>query len=453
MEVTVTFHGAAGSVTGSNFLLSDGTTNILIDCGLTQGKDFCDRCNYDDFPYDPKSISALVLTHAHLDHIGRAPKLVKDGFSGPVYTTPPTEDLLAVMLDDSEDILHREAERLQIPPMYDASHVKALLSQVITHEYHKPFSIGEFSLEFFNAGHILGSAIVRITHAKTDKVYVFTGDLGNSPSPLLPDIEPVADANYLIMESVYGDRLHEEKENREEKLREIIVRAMGKGGTLMIPAFSMERTQILLYNISNMMDAGEIPKVPVYLDSPLAIKVTSIYKKYNEHLKDALQPEIAKEGDIFNFPFLTKTETKEASKAIFQDNGPKIVIAGAGMSHGGRIQHHERHYLEDPKSTLLIVGYQTAGSIGRLLQDGAKKVEILHSEVRVKATIETLSGFSAHADRDGLVEFVSHTAKTLDTAFLAMGEPGPASFLAQRLHDFLNVKAIVPEKGDRFVLK
>lgn len=453
MEITLGFYGGAGTVTGANFLLSDGKTQILVDCGLTQGKEFCDKCNYDEFEYDPKDVTALILTHAHLDHIGRAPKLVKDGFAGSVYCTPPTEDLLAVMLEDSEGILRREAEKKNLYPMYEIPHVESLLAKVEPKQYHEKFSIGDFTCEFFNAGHILGSAITRITHKHTDKVYVFTGDLGNSPSPLLPDIEYVSDADYLIMESVYGDRLHEDIEHREEKLRDIIKASVARGGVLMIPAFSMERTQILLYNLSNMMEAGEIPKVPVFLDSPLAIKVTNIYKKYNKELKESLQGEIKKEGDIFDFPFLEKTESKDASKAIQHAPSPKIIIAGAGMSHGGRIQHHEMQYLDDPNSTLMIVGYQAAGSMGRVLQDGGKKVHILNREISVKATIETLSGYSAHADRDTLVEFVSHTSTTLKTAFLAMGEPGPASFLAQRLHDFLDVKAVVPEKGKVYVLK
>ncbi|XKT75206.1 MAG: MBL fold metallo-hydrolase [Patescibacteria group bacterium UBA2103] len=452
MEITVGMYGGAGTVTGSNFLLSDGTTNILIDCGLTQGKDFCDACNYDAFEYDVKEVTAVIFTHAHLDHIGRGPKLVKDGFNGSVYTTPPTEDLMAVMLEDSEGILKREADRMGRPPMYEKEHVHSLLSKIVTKDYHQKFEIGDFTCEFFDAGHILGSAIVKFTHKKTNKSYVFTGDLGNSPSPLLPDTEFVTDANYLIMESVYGDRLHEDIEHREEKLRDIIKRSVERGGVLMIPAFSMERTQILLYNLSNMMEAGEIPKVPVFLDSPLAIKVTSIYRKYSKYLKRDLQGEIQKEGDIFDFPFLTKTETREESKSIDHHENPKIIIAGAGMSHGGRIQHHELHHLDDPKSTLMIVGYQSAGSIGRLLQDGAKSVRIMDKDVKVKATIETLSGYSAHADRDNLVELVSHTSTTLDTVFVAMGEPGPASFLAQRLHDFLDVKTVLPERGRVYTL-
>jgi len=453
MEITLGFYGGAGTVTGANFLLSDGTTNILVDCGLTQGKEFCENCNYDDFQYDPKEITALILTHAHLDHIGRAPKLIKDGFNGGVFCTPPTEDLLAVMLADSEGILRREAEKKNLFPMYEKDHVAGLLGKVEAKEYHQKFNIGDFTCEFFNAGHILGSAITRITHKHTDKVYVFTGDLGNSPSPLLPDTEFVADADYLIMESVYGDRLHEDIEHREDRLREIITQSVERGGALMIPAFSMERTQILLYNLSNMMEAGEIPKVPVFLDSPLAIKVTNIYKKYSKELKESLHGEIKKEGDIFDFSFLEKTESKDASKAIMHAPNPKIIIAGAGMSHGGRIQHHEMQYLSDPASTLMIVGYQSAGSMGRVLQDGGKKVNIFKREVKVRATIETLSGYSAHADRDNLVEFVSHTSTKLKTAFIAMGEPGPSSFLAQRLHDFLDVKAVVPEKGKVYTLE
>lgn len=453
MEITVGFFGGAGTVTGSNFLLSDGTTKVLIDCGLTQGKEFCDHCNYDDFEYDPKEIDAVVFTHAHLDHIGRGPKLIKDGFNGVAYCTHATEDLMGIMLVDSEGILRREAERKNLFPMYERDHVQGLLAKIDAKNYHEKFSVGDFTFEFFNAGHILGSAITRITHARTDKVYVFTGDLGNSPSPLLPDTEVITDADYLIMESVYGDRLHENIEHREEKLREIIARSMERGGVLMIPAFSMERTQILLYKLSNMMEAGEIPKVPVFLDSPLAIKVTHLYKKYSKELKQSLQGEIAKEGNIFDFSFLEKTESKDASKAIAHTPNPKIIIAGAGMSHGGRIQHHELQNLSDPASTLMIVGYQSAGSMGRVLQDGGKKVRIFNRDVKVKATIETLSGYSAHADRDNLVEFVSHTSKTLKKVFVAMGEPGPAGFLAQRLHDFLNVKAIVPEKGKTYVLK
>ena len=451
-KITITFHGAAGTVTGSNFLLSDGTTRVLVDCGLTQGKDFCDSCNFDDFEYDPAHIDALIITHAHLDHIGRAPKLLRDGFDAPVYMTPPTKDLTAVMLEDSNDILRREAEKLSRPPMYEKEDIEALLDRVETYEYHKPFSVGAFTCEFFDAGHILGSAMVRITHA-TGKSVLFTGDLGNVPSPLLPDTEHVEGVEYLVMESVYGDRLHEAREERSTRLRDIIVEAVSRGGTLMIPAFSMERTQILLYELSNMMEAKALPEVPVFLDSPLAIKVTEIYKRWSEYYKKDVAREALREGDIFDFPFLEKTMTKEESQAIGDVSGPKIVIAGAGMSHGGRIQHHQMRYLEDPASTLLIVGYQTAGSLGRLLQDGAKKVRIYDREVRVRATIETLSGFSAHADRDGLMAFVEPMAPSLKTAFLAMGEPGPASFLAQRLHDFLGVKAILPQQGEEYELR
>lgn len=449
-ELNITFHGGAGTVTGANFLLDDGDTKILVDCGLEQGKEFCESCNFDAFEYDPKEIDAVFITHAHLDHIGRAPKLFKDGYSGPVFMSEPTKDLAGVMLEDSEDILRREAERKQLEPMYDQTHIAQLLQNTIAHPYHHTFTFKNYSVTFYVAGHILGSAIVHLKHNPTGKIIVFSGDIGNSPAPFLKNVESITDAQYLIMESVYGDRLHEHRDERVERLRAVIQDSVRRGGALMIPAFSLERTQIMLYELSNMMESGEIPKMPVFLDSPLAIKVTEIYAKWSKLFKDEVQDEVAQEGNIFNFPFLTKTETRDESKAIFSAPDPKIIIAGAGMSHGGRIQHHEMHYLGDPKNTLLIVGYQSPGSMGRLLQDGARTVKIFDKDVKVRAKIETISGFSAHADRDALLEFVSHSTPSLKKVFLAMGEPSSAMFLAQRIHDFLDVKAVVPEKGDRY---
>lgn len=452
-ELNVTFHGGAGTVTGANFLLEDGETKILIDCGLEQGKEFCESCNFDDFPYDPKEIDALFITHAHLDHIGRAPKLFKDGFNGPVYMTEPTKDLGVVMLDDSKRILGREAERKQLERMYEQEHIDALFANTITHPFHDSFTFKNYTVTFHVAGHILGSAVIHFTHNKTGKTVTFSGDLGNSPAPFLKNIEPLPETEYLIMESVYGDRLHEHRDQRSGNLRRIIKESADRGGALMIPAFSLERTQIMLYEISNMMEEGEIPKLSVFLDSPLAIKVTEIYHKWSKLFKEDVQDEVSQEGNIFNFPFLVKTETRDESKAIFSAPDPKIIIAGAGMSHGGRIQHHEMHYLSDPKNTLLIVGYQSPGSMGRLLQDGAKTVRIFDKEVKVRAKIETITGFSAHADRDALLDFVATGKTSLKQVFLAMGEPGSSMFLAQRIHDFLDIKAIVPEKGDSFILK
>lgn len=451
-KLTVTFYGGAGTVTGSNFLLSDGTTRILIDCGLTQGEAHCRHCNFDDFEYDPATIDAFILTHTHLDHIGRAPKLFRDGFQGPVYLTEPSKDLAPIMLSDSVRILAREAQKKKIDPMYGEKDVTDFLAHMKAVPYHTPFMIGDFEITFKDAGHILGSAMAYIVHKPTGKKIVFSGDIGNVPSPFLRDTEEITGADYLIMESVYGDRLHEDRDLRLERLQQVVLDSIERGGVLMIPAFSIERTQVLLYELSNMFEDGRLPKVPVFLDSPLAIKVTDVYSHWAQVFTPEIQQEMKKEGNIFSFPFLTQTQTREESKNIIHAPDPKIVIAGAGMSHGGRIQHHEQHYLGDPKNTLLIVGYQAPGSLGRLLLDGAKKITINHKTVRVRARIEAITGFSAHADRDMLLNFVSQGKDTLKQVFTAMGEPSSASFLAQRIHDFLGVKASMPEQDRTYEL-
>lgn len=452
--MTATFipYGGIETVTGANFLLKTPQATILVDCGLEQGKEVCDTCNYKPFPYDPSTVGALVVTHAHLDHVGKIPKLVREGFRGKIYATPPTCDLAKFILEDSLHIIEQEARRAEREPFYSKEDVERALQLFTPVPYHQKVEIsGDLSFEFFDAGHILGSAMVKCTHE--GKHIVFTGDLGNSPSPLLSDTEVIDDADYLIMESVYGDRNHEPHENRVPKLRALLAEAIKRGGALMIPAFSMERTQLLLYELSNLMESGEVPKVPVFLDSPLAIAVTEVYKKYaREYFKKELQPELAREGDIFSFSMLTKTGTREESQAIRNIPNPKIIIAGAGMSHGGRIQFHEQAYLHDPRSTLLIVGYQAPGSLGRRLIDGAKQVHINGSLVSVRARVETLMGFSAHKDRDGLVAFVEPTAQRVKKVFVAMGEPKTSLFLTQRLREYLGVNALVPKAGEAFEL-
>lgn len=450
MALTITFYGGAGKVTGSNFLVSDSSSKILVDCGIEQGKDFSEESVYGPFPYDPKEISALVVTHAHLDHVGRCPKLVRDGFRGKVYMTPPTRDLAELILRDSVGILALEARRRGLPLLYEEKDVDAFFSLVETLPYHEEKEVAPgLSIYLRNTGHILGSASVRIKSADGSAV-AFTSDIGNSPSPLLPNFEAVEDADALVIESVYGDRLHPDRKNRVERLRTILKKAIAKGGAVLIPAFSMERTQLMLYELSNMFAAGEIPKVPVFLDSPLAIHVTEVYEKWGPtYFKQETEDEMKREGSLFDFPFLTKTLSHEDSKQIAGTPNPKIIIAGAGMSHGGRIGRHEAQFLPDPKTTLIMVGYQAPGSPGRLLADGAKRIRIGGEEVPVRATVELLEGWSAHADRDELLHFVEESLKSgrIKTIFTALGEPSSARFLAQRIHDFLGTRAIVPEQG------
>lgn len=450
MALYLGFHGGAESVTGSNFLVEGDAGKLLIDCGIEQGRDFCQRCMYEPFPYDVPSVDALVITHAHLDHVGRAPKLMREGFKGKAYMTAPTRDLMELILRDSAHIMAMDAERKGLPLLFDERDVDALLARVETVEYGREWEAAPgLSCILRNTGHILGSASVRVRDESGTAVAI-TGDIGNAPSPYLPDPEPVTDADVLVMESVYGDRQNPQ-EGRVAELKAALVRAIGRGGTILIPAFSLERTQLMLYEFSNFMEAGEIPMVPVFLDSPLAIKVTDVYRKWGEkHFKPAAVDELHREHDLFRFPFLTETPSREESADIAKAPSPKIIIAGAGMSHGGRIGRWEQTYLPDPTTTLMIVGYQAPGSPGRLLQDGAKSIKLNGQKVPVRAQVATFTGWSAHADRDGLLEYASKSLPRVKTVFTALGEPSASRFLAQRIHDFLGVRAIVPTEGQRW---
>jgi len=451
-KVTFTCAGGAGSVTGSNFLLTheDGTA-FLVDCGLFQGSRIAAKENREKFPFDVPKIAALVVTHAHIDHIGRIPQLMQAGFRGVIYSTPPTKDLVEDMLLDSLGVLKKETSREHEDDLYTEADVHAALKLWKAIPYHEPFEIGPFSLVLRDAGHILGSAMVEAI--LNGKKIVLTGDLGNSPAPLLKDTEAITDTTYLVMESVYGDRVHPNITHRRDMLENVIEETMHAGGTLMIPAFSLERTQDLLYEIEGMMDRSRIPLVPVFLDSPLAIKVTRVYKKYKDYFNKTARTILDDDDGIFSFPQLIQTETTAESKRIYEAASRKIVIAGSGMSNGGRILHHEKRYLPDEKSTLLLVGYQSPGSLGRQLQDGARQVVIHGDHIPVRARIVTISGYSAHKDSEGLVEFVSHTVDTVKRVFVVMGEPKSALFLVQRLRDYLGVNAVAPKAGESFELE
>ena len=444
------FHGGARSVTGANFLLRDasGGASLLIDCGLFQGEKIGEDVNRRDFPYDPASIDALFVTHGHIDHIGRIPKLVKEGFRGTIYSTPPTRDIAFHMLDDSRGVLEKEARAAGVPPLYEKKDVEAAMRLWKGIPYHTPVDAGAgYRASFFDAGHILGSAMV--VFEREERRVAFTGDLGNSPAPLLKDTEDLPPVDYLVMESVYGDRNHEGKEKRREILEDIIEEAMARGGALLVPAFSLERTQVLLFEINFLAERGKIPSVPVFLDSPLAIALTGVYRKYESYFNKAANDIIKSGDDIFRFPRLRFTKETRESKAIANVPNPKVIIAGSGMSNGGRIVHHLKRHLPDPKNTVLLVGYQAAGTRGRLLSEGVKSVDIDGEEIPVRARIRTLHGYSAHKEMDDLVDFADRAAKRLKHAFLCMGEPHASLFLAQRLRDYLGIHASVPAEGEK----
>lgn len=454
MALKVTTHGGAETVTGSHFLIENDSAKIVVDCGIEQGENYCEECSYEAFPYDLQTIDAVVITHAHLDHVGRAPKLVKDGYQGKIYMTPPTRDLAELILRDSAHIMAGHAKERGKAPLFDERDVDAFLSRVEEVAYHQEVQVHPtLSFKLGNTGHILGSASVRIQDHTDGATFAITSDIGASPAELLPDAEPITDADVVLIESVYGDRENPEQKQRVPLLKEVLKKAIERGGAVLVPAFSMERTQLMLYELSNFFESGQLPKVPVFLDSPLAISVTSVYRDYaRTYFKKDIQEELHKEGDIFSFPFLKMTPSREESEDIAKTPNPKIIIAGAGMSHGGRIGRHEARYLPDPKSTLAMVGYQAPGSPGRLLSDGATKVRLDGREVKVKANIVTIHGWSGHADRNGLLEYAQKCLPYTKTFLVGIGEPSAARFLAQRIHEYLGVKAIVPRNGDTFIV-
>lgn len=445
-KASITFYGGAGSVTGANFLFDIGGKKILVDCGAVEREDMSHDDNLKAFAYNPSEIDALIVTHAHQDHIGRVPKLVRDGFKGAIYSTGATKDLAALMFDDAISVMTADAKKHGGGIMYEKEDAQKALSLWHTHEYHEPFSIGDARIEFLDAGHILGSAMARFTRG--DRTIIFTGDLGNSPEPLLNDTESPEGANYLVMESVYGDRLHEDREERANVLRSAIEAARERGGTLLIPSFSIERTQILLFEMEKMIEAGMKP-VDAYLDAPLAIKVTEVYRRYSHLLNADAQAHFGPGKDPFAFKNLHVIKDVAQSRAIHETPDPKVIIAGAGMSVGGRIRAHEAKYLSDPKASVLFVGYQAPGSLGRRIAEGAKRVSIDGETVDVKATIGSLGGYSGHRDRDGLLSFAEAAGAHLQDVFVVMGEPKAEIFLAQRIHDFLGVRAHVPNMEER----
>jgi metallo-beta-lactamase family protein len=444
-KLKLTFAGGAGSVTGANFLLEGEGKKFLIDCGLEQGIKMADEKNWDAFPYDPKTIDILFITHSHIDHIGRIPKLFYDGFDGVIYSTIPTKDITELMLEDTIKILGGGDDE-NLKKMYTRDVLDRIMSKWKVIDYHQDLAVDPFIFRFRDAGHILGSGMLEIIY--NNKKIVFTGDLGNSPSPLLPDTEFLSKVDYMVMESVYGDRNHFDRNERAKKLETVIEDNYSRGGTLIVPTFSLERSQELLYEINGFVENKRIPKMPIFFDSPLGIRLTKVYGMFTQYFNQTARDLIKEGDDIFNFPGLKTTLLTEESKDILDVVGPKIVIAGSGMSNGGRILHHEAHYLPDPNNTLLLTGYQSQGTLGRIIQDGAKMVRINGQEIPVKAKIVFIDGYSGHKDSDHLIEFVQHTADTLKHVYVTMGEPRSSMYLAQRIRDYLGVYASVPSYGD-----
>lgn len=426
----IQFLGAAGEVTGSCYHLEHDGMEFLVDCGMFQGSRELERKNHEHWPFDPSRVQFVLLTHAHFDHTGRLPKLYHDGFRGKIYATSPTAELAQFILADAADIQFHRAKEHHDQPLYTLNEVKALNSLYQPVVYDEPVHLGaDMSALFRDAGHILGSAIIELTNGS--QKLVFSGDLGNDPVPLMHTPETVSSANTLFVESTYGDRLHP-KQDRVEALKTAIHDAVERKGTLVIPAFAVERTQELLYHLNEMHETKSIPDIPIFVDSPLAIEVTGVFRRYATLFDGASQVHINHGDDIFGFPHLKFSTTVEESKAINFVPAPKVVIAGSGMMNGGRILHHLVHYAPLESTIICVVGFQVPGTLGRLLLDGEREVHIMHQQISVKAEIRNIPAFSAHADQAQLLNWINHF-KQLQSVYIIHGEDEPRHVLAAKI--------------------
>lgn len=445
------------SVTGANYLLDFGSRRVLVDCGLVQGSKYAEELNYAPFAYEASKIDYVFITHSHTDHIGRLPKLFKEGFRGKVYTTRATRDLMRQAFPDNWRHLAEEAKADHHDPLFSPEDIEAVMALTEGQPYHQSWRLSDNLLAtFFNAGHILGSAIVCFTYeeeGQTRKIY-FSGDLGNSPSLLLPNKDFVNDADYLVVESAYGNRVHEDKEKRSLIFEQVLKYVIDHRGTLLIPSFAIERTQEILFEINKLFQAKAVPSIPVFMDSPLAAKMTAVYSAHEHDFnKEALSFNSAGES-IFDFPDLHYTSSVEDSKQINEVNPPKVIIAGSGMSNGGRILHHERRYLSDPNSAIVFVGYQVEGSLGRRILDKEPEVSIFGDRIQVHCLVKGIGGYSAHADQPALLEWigVANTEKKLKKVFVVQGEEGSSKALAALVTEKLGLEAVVPKPDQSFDL-
>ena len=471
----ITFLGATKTVTGSNFLVEAAGKKFLVDCGMYQGQAQDEWENSAPFDYDVNEIDCMLLTHAHIDHSGRIPKLYNEGFRKKIYATKATCDLCSIMLPDSGHIQEMEIEwknrkrirkgLLPEQPLYTAEQAEKCLEVFEPVKYDEIVDIDEnIHARFNDAGHMLGSAIIEVwanENGKTTKA-VFTGDLGNNDIPLLSSPTMISTADYLVMESTYGGRLHIRNDDKAQIFLDIVSETLDKGGTVVIPSFAVGRTQEILYELNNLkdIDKGEeferkyrtLMEAPVYVDSPLAISATEIFKE-NMELFDEETQEIMKQGNNpLEFPDLHFTRTPEESKELNEKDEASIIISASGMCEIGRIKHHLKHNLWNPNSTILFVGYQAPGTLGRKIVDGAKTVKIFGEEIAVNARIEYIEGYSGHADQEWLLNFVYSFIRKPKTIFLVHGEPEGQIVLKQKIQGTTEIPVIIPEYGEQYEL-
>lgn len=456
------FCGAARIVTGSCYHLDIKGKEYLVDCGMFQGKKETTRRNYEPFLFDPKKIISLFLTHAHIDHSGLIPKLYNQGFRGNIYATSATTDLCKIMLEDSAHIQEMDVEhenrrrrRQGLPerkPLYGKKDAELCMKLFKRVKYDTLMKIANnLKIRYRDAGHILGSEIIQmfVTEDGKEKKLVFSGDLGQWNVPIVKNPTYINEADYLLIESTYGDRLHERVAKREDLLLHYMNDVIKKGGKLLIPSFAIERTQEILYAFNKLIHEKRFPKIPVFLDSPLAIRATEVFKKHKE---DYDQEARNKYKHIFDFPQLKYLLTAQQSMKLNDFNGPCVIIAGSGMMTAGRIRHHLKHGLWDKKNTVLIVGYQAEGTLGRRILEGDKHVKMMGMEILVGADIAKINSFSAHADYNDMLEWLSGFEKKPKKVFIVHGEFKSAKSLQSKIKEKGFKNSMIPRIGDEVEL-
>lgn len=459
--MNITLHGAAGEVTGSAYLIETSRARVLLDFGMFQGGARAEEKNCVPEGLAPAGLDAVLLTHAHLDHTGRLPLLIKGGFQGPIYATDATRDLAGLIMHDSAKVQQYDIERVNrkrqragetpLEPLYHHEEVERTLALFQRVEYERPFRVAEgIAGRFVEAGHMLGSASIQLTieeGARNRKV-VFSGDVGPHGLALVRDAVPLKQADLVFLESTYGDRNHKPPKETLNEFREIIEGAVGRGTRILVPAFAVGRTQQILFHLEELFCAGTVKRFPVYLDSPMAIAATTLYQQHPDLFDEEARDLERRCGAIRQNPHVRTCRTPNESMALNDAPGPCLIMAGAGMCNAGRILHHLRHGLWRAETVVLIVGYQAEGSLGRLLVDGAKEVSIFGEKIAVKAAIHTLNGFSAHAGQCELLDWFNHLAPSAPRVVLTHGEPRGREPLAELIERRHGLKPVLPGQGD-----
>ncbi len=463
----ITFLGGVGTVTGSMYLVRLNKRNILLECGLYQGKRYKMQERNRKFDLDIRRLNAVVLSHAHIDHSGNLPNLVKNGYDRPIYSTHATYDLCTAMLPDSgriheADIAYANKKRARqglsaMEPLYTEEDALYSLRYFVGAGYGVPIKLGRgVQVTFFDAGHILGAAMVLLEGEEngTPIRLLFTGDLGQPDLPIVRDPEPMPPADYLMVESTYGDREHPPIEDIQQQLSDIVNKVVARGGRIVIPAFAVGRTQEIVYDLHQLSVAHRIPDIPIYVDSPLASNVTEIFRRHPDYYDSKTLDFMAAHdgGDPFGFPRLHYVRSVDESKSLNAITSPVIIISASGMAEAGRVQHHLKHAISDPKNAVLITGWQAPYTLGRQIMEGAEAVRIFGESFALHAEVYTLFGYSAHADRTDLLSWLKPQASKVKAAFVVHGEPESAKALADGMHSLGYNHVVIPQRRDKVAL-